>query len=37
MAEKFSYSKLNTFESCGWKYKLQYVDGHYISADSLAI
>lgn len=37
MAKKFSYSKLNTFESCGWKYKLQYVDGHYISADSLAI
>ncbi len=33
---KFSYSKLNTFQSCGFKYKLTYVDGHYIYTDSLA-
>ncbi len=33
---KFSYSKLNTFQSCGWKYKLTYCDGHYIFTDSLA-
>ncbi len=33
---KFSYSKLNTYKSCGWKYKLTYCDGHYIFTDSLA-
>lgn len=35
-APKFSYSKLNVFDSCGFKYKLTYVDGHYIFTDSLA-
>ena len=33
---KFSYSKLNTYESCGWKYNLIYNQGHYIFSDSLA-
>lgn len=33
---KFSYSRLNTYESCGWKYKLTYEDGHYIFTDSVA-
>lgn len=33
---KFSYSKLNTFESCGWKYNLTYEKGHYIFTDSLS-
>lgn len=34
--QKFSYSKLNTYESCGWKYLLTYVQGHYTFTDSLA-
>ncbi|MBO7735541.1 MAG: PD-(D/E)XK nuclease family protein [Methanobrevibacter sp.] len=35
-AKKFSYSKLNTYDSCHWKYYLTYEQGHFISADSLA-
>lgn len=35
-ASKFSYSKLNTYESCPWKYKLKYIDQHFINEDSLA-
>lgn len=34
--QRFSYSKLNVFNSCGFKYKLTYVDGHYTFTDSLA-
>lgn len=34
--QKFSYSKLNTYESCAFKYKLIYNDGHFIFTDSLA-
>ena len=34
--QKFSYSKLNTFESCGFKYKLTYEDGNFFFTDSLA-
>lgn len=34
--QKFSYSKLNTYESCGFKYKLTYEDGHFFFTDSLA-
>ena len=34
--ENFSYSKLNTFENCGWSYKLQYVDKHFFHSDSVA-
>lgn len=33
---KFSYSKLNTYDSCGFKYKLIYEDHHYTFTDSLA-
>lgn len=36
MAKKFSYSKIDTFAQCGFKYKLRYVDGHYIFSGSLA-
>jgi hypothetical protein len=28
LADKFSYSKLETFDSCGFKYKLKHIDGH---------
>lgn len=35
-ATKFSYSKLNTYESCPWRYKLQYVDKHFIDTSSIA-
>ena len=34
--EKFSYSKLNTFESCAFKYDLTYNKGHYTYADTVA-
>ena len=33
---KFSYSKLNTYESCPYRYKLQYVDHHFIDTSSIA-
>ena len=34
--QKFSYSKLNTYENCPWRYKLTYVDQHFIQDASLA-
>lgn len=34
--KKFSYSKLNTYETCPWRYKLTYVDQHFIQDASLA-
>ena len=34
--EKFSYSKLNTFESCPYKFKLQYRDKHFPDSTTLA-
>lgn len=34
--EKFSYSKISVFEQCPFKYKLVYVDGHYINQPSIA-
>lgn len=34
--EKFSYSKLSTYESCGFKYKLIYKDKHFINDPSIA-
>lgn len=37
MVKKFSYSKLNTYDSCGFKYYLSYVLGHFISGESIAI
>ena len=37
MAEdKYSYSKLETYEQCGFKFKLQYIDGHYVFSNSIA-
>lgn len=36
MSEVFSYSKLDTYNQCGFKYKLRYVDGHYVSGSSIA-
>ena len=33
---KYSYSRLNTFDNCGWKYKLIYVDKHYVNTDNIA-
>ena len=36
VAERYSYSKLSTFEQCPYKYKLAYVDKHEIRSDSIA-
>ena len=33
---RFSYTKLDCEDQCGWKYKLQYVDKNYIYEDTLA-
>lgn len=34
--EKFSYSKLETYNDCSYKYKLRYVDKKYLSSDNVA-
>jgi len=34
--KKFSYSKLDTFKQCAWKYKLIYEDHNFISKGSIA-
>ena len=34
--ERFSYTKLDTYKQCGWKYKLQYVEGRFFAADTIA-
>ena len=34
--EKFSYSKLSVYEQCPFKYKLTYVENHYINQPSIA-
>ena len=34
--QKFSYSKINTYDSCGWKYYLTYKEGHYIFTDNIS-
>jgi RecB family exonuclease len=36
MAERFSYSKIDTYSQCGFKYKLRYIDKHYVTGDSIA-
>lgn len=36
MAEKFSYSRIDTYAQCGFRYKLRYVDKHYVNTNSLA-
>lgn len=33
---KYSYSRINVYNSCGWKYRLSYLEGHFINVDSLA-
>jgi len=33
---KSSYSKLNTYKSCGWKYKLTYEDKHFLFSESIS-
>jgi hypothetical protein len=34
--DRFSYSRIDSYAQCGFKYKLRYVDKHYVSTDSLA-
>lgn len=34
--ERFSYSKLNVYETCAYRYKLTYVDKHFINDSSIA-
>ena len=34
--EKFSYSKIDLYGQCGFKYKLKYVDGNYIAFNNVA-
>lgn len=36
MAESFSYSKIDTYYQCSFKYKLVYVDRNYFKFDSVA-
>lgn len=36
MSEKFSYSKIDIFSQCGFKYKLRYVDKHFVDTSGLA-
>lgn len=36
MEGRFSYSKIDTYSQCGFKYKLKYVDGHYFYSGSVA-
>lgn len=36
MAEKFSYSKIDTYSQCGFRYKLRYIDGHFVNTGGLA-
>lgn len=36
MAEKFSYSKLECFEGCHYKYKLIYRDYHFVDSPAIA-
>lgn len=35
--ERYSYSKIDTFDQCGFKFKLKYVDKHYINSSSIAL
>ena len=36
MSDKFSYSRLEVYNKCPFKYKLVYVDGHKIETDTVA-
>ena len=33
---KYSYSKIDCYEQCHFKFKLQYLDGKYFYSDSVA-
>lgn len=34
--EQFSYSKIETFKQCPYKYKLMYIDNHYINYNNIS-
>ena len=34
--EKYSYSKVDCYKQCPFKFKLKYIDGHYTSSSSIA-
>lgn len=34
---KYSFSKLDTYDQCGFRFKLKYIDKHYISGSSIAL
>ena len=36
MGNSFSFSKIESYDNCRFRYKLKYVDKHYFSADSIA-
>ena len=36
MAERFSYSKIDVYSQCGFKYRLRYVDKHFVNTDGVA-
>lgn len=35
--EQFSYSKIDCYKQCKFKYKIKYIDKHYISGSSIAL
>lgn len=35
-SNKYSYTKIDTYNQCGMKFKLQYIDGHYCFSGSIA-
>ena len=37
MSNNFSFSKLDTYDQCHYKYKLCYVDGNYIHGSNIAV
>lgn len=37
MSNKYSYSKIDCYKQCPFAFKLKYEDGHYISADAIAL
>ena len=34
---KYSYSRVDTYGKCPWKYKLKYIDLHYTESSTLAL
>lgn len=34
---KYSYSRVETYNKCPWKYKLKYIDLHYVESNTLAL